>query len=190
MRALWLSAAILLSAPVVAEASSMPRADFGDRPALGLSLGTDAAFQAGGSLSVDLPVWPQLTVGAGVGSTMAGALTYDVRAFYRFVEPSDGGLAVGGLVGAWGAPGSSAFQLPVAVAPFIGFGMAYTFMPKLTARLNLAYSPFYQPTTELFGVFGGPTVSGVEVAYQLTPAIAATLGLNGRGDIVGLNMTF
>lgn len=172
-------------------ASSLPGVDFGDRPVAGLGVGANEALSAGGSLSVDVPLGDQILVGGAIASTFGGNVNYDLRAMYRLVEGSSDSPAIGGLVGVWGAPGLPGFQLPVSAAPFVGFALAYSPMERVDLRLNLAYSPFFDyGPSEFLGFIGGPPVSGLEVGYQLTPSLEATLGLNGRGDFVGVNMAF
>lgn len=175
-----------------AEASSLPRVDFGTSPTVGLGFGANQALQAGGSLSVDVPLFGDALVGGALSSTVLGTLVYDVRALYRIVDGASGeGPSIAGMIGLWGSPGATAFQLPGQFAPMIGFGMAYAINAQFDVRLNLAYSPFFRyGASEFLGFVGGPPGSGIEVGYQLTPAMEATLGINGRGDLLGLNMTF
>lgn len=183
-------AAAAFQAP--AEASSLPRVDFDTSPSVGLGFGANQSLQAGGSLSIDVPVASQLLVGGAVSSSIVGSLVYDVRALYRLVEAVPGeSPAIAGMVGVWGAPGAARFQLPGQFAPLIGFGLAYPINEQFDVRLNLAYSPFFTyGASEFLGFIGGPPGSGIEVGYQVTPNLEATLGINGRGDLLGLNMTF
>lgn len=186
----WSLAAACAANP--AAASSLPRVDFGDRPSVGLGIGANQSLQAGGSLSLDAPIASQLMLGGAISTSILGNLVYDVRAMYRIVEGVSGeGPSIAGMIGLWGAPGASNFQLPGQVAPLVGFGMAYAINEQFDVRLNLAYSPFFTYTSgEFLGFVGGPPGSGIEVGYQLLPNLEATLGINGRGDVLGLNMTF
>lgn len=190
----WLVAAALglgVLAERPAEAASLPPVDFGDQTIVGLGVGADQALTAGGSLSIDVPVGSRLLLGGAVASTLGGQFNYDLRGVYRLVEGSRETPAIGGILGLWGAPGMAGFQLPVAAAPFVGFALAYAATDQIDLRLNLAYSPFFDyGPSEFLGFIGGPPVSGLEVGYQLTPNLEATIGINGRGDFAGVNYAF
>lgn len=197
MRATILTAALAAAfavAPGQAWASSMPGADFGDRPKLGAGFGAGLGWQPGGSVALTWPVWDQLAVSGAAASTFSGGATFDLRGIYRFVEGSREGPAIAGIVGLWGAAGGVGpdprFTAGVPLAPSIGFGLAYSPMDKLALRLNLAYSPFFAYGTETLGFIGGPPSTGIEAAYELSPGFEVTAGLNGNGDILGLSYLF
>lgn len=189
--AAWGIALGVVGAAGPAMASSLPRVDFGTSPSVGLGFGANQALQAGGSLSVDVPVGQDFLVGGALSSTITGGIVYDARALYRFVEGDNEGPSIAAMVGIWGSPGLTRFQLPISAAPLVGFGLAYPITPQFDIRLNLAYSPFFNyGPSEFLGFIGGPPGTGIEVGYQIMPNIEATLGINGRGDLLGLNMTF
>lgn len=189
-----LSAVLALALTVVlapvAAASSLPKVDFGEKPLFGFGLGINQLLRTGGSLSLDVPFGSTMLLGGSVATNMDGSINYDVRGLYRLIEGGREGPTIAGMVGLWGAPGTANFQLPGSVAPLLGFGLAYPATDKIDVRLNLVYSPFFTYTTEFLTFIGGPPTSGVEVGYQLTPTLEVTLGVNGRGDILGANMTF
>lgn len=171
-------------------ASSLPKVDFGDKPTFGFGLGINQTLRTGGSLSLDVPFGDAIMLGGSVATNLDGSINYDVRGLYRLIEGSTAGPTIAGMIGLWGAPGTPNFTLPGAVAPLIGFGLAYPATEKIDVRLNLVYSPFYNYTTEFLTFIGGPPTSGVEVGYQLSPNMEVTLGINGRGDFLGANLTF
>jgi hypothetical protein len=193
MRKWWIIGALAAIAPTApALASSLPRADFGDRPTVSLGLGGNQAWSAGGSLAVDLPVWDSLALGGAVGTSLAGGLNYDLRAAYRFVSAGQYTPAVAAVVGAWGAPGQPNFTSSLGVAPYIGFALAYPINERFNIRLDLTYATFYNYAAagETLLFLGGPPSSGLEVGYKLLPNLEATLGINGRGDFLGANYSF
>lgn len=189
--AAWVGLIAALAVAGPAAASSLPRVDFGTEPIVGLGLGVNQGLSAGGSLSLDVPVGTRWMAGASVGSSLARSITYDVRAIYRLVDGGPETPAIGAIVGLWGAPGAPGFQFPLGVAPLVGFGLAYTINEQFDVRLNLSYSPFFNYGSGEFLTFiGGPPLAGLEVGYQLSPGLEATLGINGRGDFLGLAYTF
>jgi hypothetical protein len=163
---------LLVAAAAPARASSMPRADFGGRPVLGLGLGN------GLSVGLDVPLSSALSLG---GSFNAGFVTartssVDLRLLYKLVTADRGRFQLdllGGMQG--GGPG---FAL-AGFEPVVGVAMAYGLLPRLTLRLNLATGVFNR---------GGIGPSGIELGYDLTPTIEGTLGGNGRGDFLGLKI--
>lgn len=193
MRALPLALALALLPCLPAAASSLPRADIGSRPVLGIGVGGNQSLQAGGSLSLDVPVTDAIAIGGSASSTFAGGLDYDVRGMYRFIlGASSTGPSISAILGLWGQPGLSGFQTGFGAAPYLGFGLAYPINEKFTVRLDLAYAPFfdYAHANETLVFLGGPPSSGVEVGYHITKNFEATLGLNGRGDLIGASYTF
>lgn len=166
---------VLLFAPLLAVlsaspafASSMPKADFSE-PYLGLGIGN------GLSLSVDIPLDRELSLGAAIGAPSFAAGSADVRLLYKLVRER---LTLALLAGAQASgPRFSQFSY---FQPMLGVALAYPFNPKLTGRLNV-----------VVGVFDrGVTPSGLELGYKFTRSLEGTLGVNGRGDVLGLKYTF
>jgi hypothetical protein len=177
-------------APVATEASTLPRADFASHPLLGVGLGMSQAPALEGALSYDMPLTSQVLLGASVGYGLGSNVTYDVRALYRFIPLSPDGPAIAGILGVWGAPGQTGFQLGGNMAPFVGVGLAYAINDRFDARVDLSYSPFYNYGNQFLSIIGGPPIFGGEVGYKFSPTLQATLGLDGRGDIAGLSLSF
>lgn len=185
--------ALVMGAAPAAWASSLPKVDFGPSASFGFGVGTNQLWQTGGSLSLDVPVTDSILIGGAAATNLDGSVNFDVRGLYRLIEGGTEGPTIAAMIGLWGAPGgpnAANFQLPYPVAPLVGFGLAYPVMDKVDLRLNLAYSPFFTYTGEFLTFIGGPPSSGVEVGYQLTPNMEVTLGINGRGDFLGANLTF
>lgn len=175
-------ALVILIAPS-AWASTLPKADFGDRGYLGVGVGPAVGA------SYDARLSRELLVGASVGSILWPGPTstrYDLRALYRFVDGGRTSLSIAGILGAWG---DTAFAAPLGWPGGIeiGFGLSVPITHDLTGRLNLLV-PYYQvPSTHFFDVFYGPS-GGIELGYKITPWIEATLGLNGSGGIAGAKL--
>lgn len=176
--ALTLAIAALSMAAVSlpAQASSMPKGDF-TRNNLGLGVGN------GISVSLDFPVSSLFSLGGAFSAENFNRNTIDIRGVYKLVPGGGSRLTVGLLGGVqiYG-PSFGAFSL---FDPFLGVALAYPFAPRLTGRLNLA-AAF---NTGGAG-FNGTRASGVELAYEFTPTLEGTLGVNGRGDILGLKLLF
>ncbi len=176
--------ALAVAAPV-AEASTMPRADFtrGSR-VLGLGVGN------GIGASVDVAIQPNLTLGAGIGSGVYGFNTtrWDVRMLYQFVNGGRRNLSVAGLLGVWGDTG---YRAPLGLAPGleIGFALSFPFTRELTGRLNLAVPYYGALGGPYFNAFGGPS-AGLELGYRFQPHLEGTLGVNGLGGLLGLKLNF
>ncbi|MDB5096869.1 MAG: hypothetical protein JWM80_1290 [Cyanobacteria bacterium RYN_339] len=192
LRLITLALALAVLPATEALASSLPRADFGDRPILGVGLGGNRTWSAGGSLALDMPVYPGLALGGALNTTLAGGLNYDLRGTYRFVDGSQLTPAVAAIAGVWGAPGLAGFSSPLGVAPYLGFALAYPINDRINLRLDLTYAALYDYAKggETLLFLGGPPSSGLEVGYKFLPNVEATLGINGRGDFVGANLSF
>jgi hypothetical protein len=192
IRMITLALALAMLPAGGALASSLPRADFGDRPILGVGLGGNQSWSAGGSLAIDVPVWNGLALGGALNTSLGGSFGYDLRAAYRFVEGSQFTPAIAAIAGAWGAPGATGFTNSLGVAPYLGFALAYPITDRFNARLDLTYAPFYRyaGAGETLVFLGGPPSSGLEVGYKVLPNLEATLGINGRGDFLGANYSF
>jgi hypothetical protein len=186
----WLGAiaialAVLTLGGLSAEASTMPRADFGrNSRVLGIGLGN------GIGASIDAAVQPNLTLGGALGSGVYGFNTtrWDLRMLYRFVDGGRRNLSVAGLLGLWG---DTAYQRALGLAPGleIGFALSYPFTREVTGRLNLAVPYYGTLGGPYFNAFGGPS-AGFELAYRFQPHLEGTLGVNGLGGILGLKLNF
>ncbi|HEY9721656.1 MAG TPA: hypothetical protein V6D47_06560 [Oscillatoriaceae cyanobacterium] len=193
MRALWAigaAIALLAAGSRTATASTLPGVDFGTQPLVGLAIGTGLAWAPSGAVSFDLPLGESFMVGASAGTSYGTQLNFDVRGIYRLVVGNRESPTIGVMAGLWGAPGMAGFQLPGGVAPFVGFGLSYDVTKRITARLNLAYSPFFNYNNTALLFMDGPPSAGVELGYKVRPNLQATLGLDGRGDLLGLSWTY
>lgn len=177
-------AAALLAAPV-ADASTLPRADFArNSRVLGIGLGN------GIGASLDLAVQPNLSLGAAISSGLYGfdSTRWDLRMLYVFVNGGRRDLSVAGLIGVWG---DSRIRRSLGVVPGleIGFALSYPFTPELTGRLNLAVPYYGDLGGSYYNAFGGPS-GGVELGYRFQPHLEGTLGANGMGGLLGLKLNF
>lgn len=162
---------VLWSVP--AQASSMPRPDFGAKPYLGLGIGN------GLSLSIDFPVSRELSLGGSLGAPGFLGSNFDFRLLYKLVNGGRSGLTLDLLAGLQASgPRFSTFNN---FDPFVGVGLAYPFTPRLTGRLNVAV-----------GVVSRQAFlpSGIELGYRFTPSLEGTIGANGHGDFLGLKFDF
>lgn len=155
-----------------AAASSMPKADF-NRPSFGLGFGN------GLSLALDFPLSRDFSLGGSLNATYfyTRSSSFDLRGLYKLMHGGPLSLDLLGGVAAY-SYGTYNFNT---LEPFIGVALAYPFTSQLIGRLNVAV-----------GVFGrgyyGP--SGLELAYKFTPTLEGTIGANGRGDVLGLRLSF
>ncbi len=165
-----LALAILAAAATPAQASSLPRADFGARPYLGLGLGN------GVSLSFDAPLNADMSLGAslGTGFVLSKSSSVDVRFLYKLLRGGSQRPTIDLLVGAQG--GGTGFTLG-GFEPMVGVALAYAFTPQLTLRGNIVAGVTSR------GVIGP---SGLELGYKFSPQLEGTFGGNGRGDVLGL----
>jgi opacity protein-like surface antigen len=155
-------------------ASSMPKADFGRANTFGLGVGYSA------SISLDFPVGGNLSLGGAFTFQSFRSNIIDLRLMYKLLS----GKPSLGLLGGVQLSGPSLGNFSV-YTPFIGVGLAYPFTNKLTGRLNLAAAIGVGG-----GAFSGTTASGIELAYEFTPQLEGTIGANGRGDFLGLKLSF
>lgn len=170
----------LLASP--SYASSLPDADITQKVGIG----------TGPSLSLDFKLNPKTSLGLSVGSPFYRGIfssgTYDVRLLYKFVDQSK--FALSGVIG---VAGNQAFRAGLVSAPIgveAGIALSYQFIPKLTGRLNIVGGiPFSGNGVFSFYNYLAPA-SGIEIAYKFTPNIEGTLGGNGQGDLLGLNIIF
>lgn len=177
------------AAPHPAFASSLPGADSGPAPVVGLGLGVDGGWRATGSFGAALPLARQGGVGASF-STSSSRRLWEGHGLYRLVSMGPDGPAIAAMGGVWGASGLDGFTLPGAWAPWVGVGLAYGFAGRFVFRLNLLYSPFFHYEREFLIFLGGPPSSGVELSYRLSGPLELTVGLNGHGDLAGLRWQF
>ncbi len=152
-----------------ARASTLPRADFGDRPAL--------AAGGGQSLNVafEAPIDDRLAFGMVAGSRAFVGAAAEAHARYRFMQIGRDPLTLAWLVGAQAA--GPAFQNLTEIEPVLGLLVAYPLTPEWTLRASLAA-----------GVLGYELLrpAGIELGYRFLPRMEATVGFNGRGDVAGL----
>lgn len=176
---------LLAAGAPMADASTMPRADFtrGSR-VLGVGAGN------GIGASVDVAVQPNLSLGGAIASGVYGfdSTRWDVRMLYQFVNGGRRNLSVAGLLGVWG---DSRYQRPLGLAPGIeiGFALSFPFTRELTGRLNLAVPYYGTLGGPYFNAFGGPS-AGAELGYRFQPHIEGTLGVNGMGGLLGAKLNF
>ena len=164
-------------------ASTLPTAEITQK----IGIGT------GPSVSADFRINPKTSFGFSLGSPFYRGLflsgTYDVRLLHKFVDQNN--FALSGVIG---VAGDQAFSGNLGSAPFgieAGLALSYEFFPKLTGRLNAVGSiPLFRsgPVFNIFS-FVAPA-SGAEIAYQFNSTIEGTLGANGQGDILGINIKF
>ncbi len=172
--------AILITTP--SYASSLPDADI--TPKIGIGTGP--------SLSLDFKLNPKTSLGISIGSPfyrgflLSGA--YDVRLLHKFVDQNK--FALSGLIG---VAGDQAFTTNLGSAPFgieAGIAISYQFIPKLTGRLNVVgVVPILRNGSFNYFSYVAPS-SGIELGYKFTPNIEGTIGGNGQGDVLGLNILF
>lgn len=175
--ALTTAAATLVATVAPAFASSMPKADFGRANTFGLGVGD------GVSLSLDFPVSGDLSLGGAISAQSFRSNTVDLRLLYKLVRGGTRALHVDLLAGLqiYG-PSFGNFS---SYDPVIGVALAYPLTDKLTLRGNIAGA---FSTTGLG--FNATRASGIELAYEFTPNLEGTLGGNGRGDVLGLKLSF
>lgn len=172
-RTLLLSTLFALLAAPAAGASTLARADFGDRP----------AFTAGGgqSLNVGLeaPVDDRMALGFVAGSRAFVGAAAEAHVRWRFWQAGRDPLTVAWIIGAQAA--GPAFQNFTEAEPVLGAALAYPITPQLTARATLAA-----------GVLGLELLrpAGFELGYRFQPAMEVTVGYNFRGDVAGLKLRF
>ncbi len=156
-----------------AQASSMPRADFGSRPTIGLAVGN------GLSVGLDIPVSQAVSIGGSFSAGLAWSRStnVDLRLLYKLVSADRGRFQLDLLAGAQGyGPGTFTFTT---FEPIVGIATAYDLTPQLSLRGNLATGLVAR---------GGTGPSGIELGYRFSPTIEGTIGANGRGDVIGLKI--
>lgn len=162
---------VAVATALPAQASSMPRADFGSRPTLGLAVGN------GLSIGLDVPLSQAVSLGASFNAGFAWTrnTNIDIRLLYKLVSADRGRFQLDLLAGAQGyGPGSFTFST---FEPIVGVATAYDLTPQLSLRGNLATGLVNR---------GGVGPSGIELGYRFSPTLEGTIGANGRGDVIGL----
>lgn len=166
-------------------ASSLPDGDISQK--FGVATGP--------SISADFKLNPRTSLGFSLGTPFYRGFfasgNYDVRLLYKFTEQSK--FSISGLIG---LAGNQYFRGNIAGAPIgieAGVAMAYQFTPQFAGRLNLVGGvPFlgygsWGPNA--FWNYVAPA-SGAEIAYKFNRNLEGTLGFNGQGDLLGLNIAF
>lgn len=166
-------------------ASTLPDADITQKFGIG----------TGPAISADFKINPKTSLGFSVGSPFYKGLflagNYDVRLLYKFLDQNK--FALSGLIG---IAGDQPFVANRYASPFgieAGVAMSYQFTPQVTGRLNVVGGvPIYS-----YGKFVGwgfynyvAPASGFEIGYKFNSNIEGTLGINGQGDVLGLNIKF
>lgn len=176
---------LLLGITLPCYASSLPEAEISSK----IGLGT------GPSVSVDFKVAPRVSLGGSIGSPFyrwqdRGYFTsglYDVRLLYKFID--QGKLAFSGVLGVTGSP---AFYGKFAGSFFggeAGIALSYQFLPQLTGKLNLVGAfPVWNGAWNWYGLVS--PASGIELGYRFNHNLEVSLGGNGQGDFLGINIYF
>lgn len=159
-----MAASILAAGPAMA--STMPKADFGGSPTLGLGVGY------GVGVSIDAPVSPMLSLGIAGHFNRFSQVYGDARLLYKLLH-GGGGLTLDLLGGVGYGVGVSG------VDPFIGVALAYPFTSRLTGRLNIGINPL---------AYTSYSASGIELGYKFSNTLEGTIGANGLNDFLGLKL--
>lgn len=183
LKKIFTTTASILLLSFNAHASTLPDADISQKFGIG----------TGPSISADFKLNNRTSLGVSLGSPIyRGIFTsglYDVRLLYKFLDQNK--FALSGLIGVTGNP---AFNLKYAgslIGVEAGIALSYQFTSQVTGRLNLVtgvpidtwgkWNSWYS--------FASPA-SGIEIGYKFTPTIEGTIGANGQGDFLGLNIYF
>lgn len=163
---------VMLATPP-ASASTLARADFGDRP----------TFSAGGGQSLNVafeaPLDDRMALGFVAGSRAFVGAAAEAHVRWRFWQAGRDPLAVAWIIGAQAA--GPAFQNFTEFEPVLGAALAYPLTPQLTARATLAAGVLM---LELL------RPAGFELGYRFNPSMEVTIGYNFRGDVAGLKLSF
>lgn len=154
-------------------ASTLPGAD--ERRTL---LGGGVGSGAGVSLDASLAPETRLGFSAGFGRVFTSP-NFDVRLAQRLAT-GNRNFNLSLIAGAFG------LGLPFPIGVEAGAGLAYEFTPRVTGRLNLVFG-FVPFGTSALDYWSAPA-AGFEIAYQFTPQLEGSLGLNGRGEVLGLKL--
>lgn len=183
LRPLLLLSLCLLCTSGLAQASTLPVADsqgailrLGSGPSLGLDLPLFPRIRLGGSLA--LPFYQGLDLGVG---------RYGLQAQFELLNQD--GFLIAGFAGLFGDLNLSPHPRESALSPIgiqMGAGFAYLLHDSLRLRLNLVPG-FYLTLPPVGWTFLGPG-SGLEVAWRPWSRLELSLGWNGNGDMLGLNL--
>ncbi len=162
-------------------ASSLPDAEISNK----IGLGT------GPSISADFKVAPRVSLGGSLGSPFyRGFFTsglYDVRLLYKFLD--QGKFAFSGVIGVTGNPAFNGRFPGSLFGGEAGIALSYQFLPQLTGKLNLVGA--FPVWTGVWSWFGNVSpASGIELGYKFNNNFEVSLGGNGQGDFLGLNIYF
>lgn len=165
-----------------AQATTIPKAD-GNFNNLSIGFGP--------SLSADFNLDLETTLGFSLASPVYfdvgdfGITRYDVRVNHQLYRYRS--FTLSGIVGLWG---DANLINSKAVSPLgleAGVGLAYSFTPELTARLNIVPGfAFFKRSGVLRDFI--PPANGFELGYKFNPNLEGTIGFNGNGDILGLRI--
>lgn len=165
-------------------ASSLPSAEISQK----LGLGT------GPSISVDFKLGNRTSLGLSLGSPLYRGVfqsgLYDVRLVQNFLD--QGKLHLSGIIGVTGNPSFNTSYIGSLVGIEAGVALSYKILPALTGRLNVVgafpIDNFGRVSGNFFS-FLAPS-SGLELGYKFTSNLEGTIGGNGHGDFLGLNLYF
>jgi len=160
-------------------ASSLPAAEIAQK--IGISIGP--------SFSVDWKMSNNMSIGGSFGSPIYRGLfqvgRYDVRLLYKFLE---GDLSLSGLIGVAGDPVFNGDHQTSLAGLELGIALSYAFTPELTGRLNIVGGVPILSLGDNLGYLA--PASGFELGYKFTSNLEGTIGANGQGDFLGLNIYF
>lgn len=165
-------------------ASSLPNGEISQK----LSISTGPSFSA------DFKLSSTTSIGFSVGSPIYKGVfksgLYDIRLAHNFIDP--GKFSLSGIVGLAGNPAFSSGYIGSVIGAEAGIALSYKFLPALTGRLNIVgtfpIDNFGRLSGNYFN-FVAPS-SGIELGYKFTNNIEGTIGGNGQGDFLGLNVYF
>ena len=175
-----LALSMLIATPCMA--SSLPAGEIVQKVGIG----------SGPSVGVDFKLNNKTSLGFSVASPFSYGkigdyLRYDVRALYKFFD--EGKFSISGVLGVTGDPTISTINDSSLVGIEAGVALSFEFLPELTGRLNLVGSyPFMGARNAWTGYV--PPAAGIELGYKFTPTIEGTIGGNGNGDYIGINLAF
>ncbi len=184
MKVAFLTLSILCLTIGASFASSLPNAEISQK----LGIGT------GPSISADFKLNSKTSLGLSLGAPVyRGVFTnglYDVRLTHNFLSQNK--FYLSGLIGVTGNPAFNTKYIGSLIGVEAGVTLSYKFLPALTGRLNIIGAfpvDGFNNNTKNFFYFVSPA-SGVELGYKFTSNLEGTIGGNGQGDFLGLNLYF
>ena len=184
MKIFLLSALIISLFSQASMASSLPSAEISQKLGIGI----------GPSVSADFKLGNQTSLGFSLGTPIyRGFLQsgfYDIRLLQNFVSQNK--FALSGLIGVTGNPSFNNSYIGSLLGVEGGIALSYKFLPALTGRLNIVGAVPIDNLGRLNGnflSFVAPS-SGIELGYKFNSNIEGTIGGNGHGDFLGLNIYF